>query len=438
MSAPGSRLRDALRERRFAVTAELSPPRGADAEALRPGDSALAWQTIISAAHRPCIALPDLADVMTGWGRRFAAPRRVQERQPRQGLASRKLRLGIVSAHWSEGGGLEPLIPVIELLDRRRIELFCYAEGDLEASLAVRARQRANSWCDLSDIDDATAAVVIANDDLDVLIDLDGPTRGTRPACFAERPAALALSAYGIAEAADALGFDGVIGDSGAYPATAPGAVIRIPGGLAALPSNTMPLYRPTRDRGPTVFGTLAAHWQIGSDTATAWAAILAAIPEATLILNLERLGGLEAAHDLAIRFGSILPQDRVLSIGRGDTLADYLRAGDLLLDPLDNPHPDEALAALAVGVPVITARSAMPRASLLATWLETAGLAELIAADRWAYVSTAVALAQPAGRQRMSDQVAAAAATEMPDGALRQAARLGAAIYAAAAGTGA
>jgi methylenetetrahydrofolate reductase (NADPH) len=34
MSA-GSRLRDALRERRFAVTAELSPPRGADAEAIR-------------------------------------------------------------------------------------------------------------------------------------------------------------------------------------------------------------------------------------------------------------------------------------------------------------------------------------------------------------------------------------------------------------------
>jgi methylenetetrahydrofolate reductase (NADPH) len=31
----GSRLRDALREHRFAVTAELSPPRGADAEAIR-------------------------------------------------------------------------------------------------------------------------------------------------------------------------------------------------------------------------------------------------------------------------------------------------------------------------------------------------------------------------------------------------------------------
>ena len=35
MTALGNRLRDALRERRFAVTAELSPPRGADAGAIQ-------------------------------------------------------------------------------------------------------------------------------------------------------------------------------------------------------------------------------------------------------------------------------------------------------------------------------------------------------------------------------------------------------------------
>lgn len=41
MTATGTRLRDALRERRFAVTAELSPPRGADPEAIRAGARSL-------------------------------------------------------------------------------------------------------------------------------------------------------------------------------------------------------------------------------------------------------------------------------------------------------------------------------------------------------------------------------------------------------------
>ena len=41
MNAPGNRLRDALRERRFAVTAELSPPRSADPDVIRRGARAL-------------------------------------------------------------------------------------------------------------------------------------------------------------------------------------------------------------------------------------------------------------------------------------------------------------------------------------------------------------------------------------------------------------
>ena len=41
MNGPGSRLRDALREHRFAVTAEISPPRSADPEAIRRGARAL-------------------------------------------------------------------------------------------------------------------------------------------------------------------------------------------------------------------------------------------------------------------------------------------------------------------------------------------------------------------------------------------------------------
>jgi predicted O-linked N-acetylglucosamine transferase (SPINDLY family) len=331
-----------------------------------------------------------------------------------------------------EGEGLDTFVPVLELLDRRRIELFCYADGRLNAPLAVRARQRANSWFDLDGVDDATAALVIANDDLDVLIELDGPTRCTRPALFAGRPSALALAAYGVAEVAPALGFDGSIGPQSAWSTEVADRIVGIPGGIAALPTNLLPIRHEPRESGPTVFGTLAQRWQIGAETAAAWAAILAALPEATLVLNLERLGGLEAAHDLALRFGAILPQDRVLSIGRGDTLTDYLRAIDILLDPIDNPHPDEALAALALGMPVLTCRSAVPRASMLAAWLEAAGLEELVAADRAAYEAAAARYGEPPARRALAERVGIVADAELTEGPARQAARLGAALEAA------
>jgi protein O-GlcNAc transferase len=402
------------------------------AAALRPGDAALAWQGVISAAKQPGVPVPDLAAMMIGWGRNFIPARAERDSETRPDLDRRRIRLGIMSAHWSEGEGLDALVPVIELLDRRRIELFCYADGRIDAPLAVRIRQHAAIWRDLRETDDATARFMIGNDDLDVLIELDGPTRRTRPELFATRLAALVLGAYGIAEAAGSQGFDGVIGDALAYPSNAPGTVLRVPGGLAALPSSLSQPGDPVRAARPLVFGTLAACWQIGPETAEAWAAILAAVPEATLVLDLRRLGGLEAAHDLAGRFGAVLPQDRVLSIDCGDARGDYLISVDVLLDPLDNPDPDEALAALALGMPVVTCRSTMPRAALLATWLETAGLGELVAADRGEYVAGAAAFAESDRRQAIAARVAAAVAAELADGATRQARHLGAAIQAA------
>ena len=404
------------------------------AEALQPADADLAWCSVITAAQSPGIAVAELAALMKRWGSRFVpAP---GERTKPEGLPGRRLRLGIVSTHWGSGDGLDTLIPIIELLDRRRIELYCYAAGPSGTALAVRARQRSNSWCDLNDLDDATAGMVMRNDDLDMLIDLDGPTRGTRPGLFAARPAALAVTAYGIAEAAEALGFDGVIGDPGAYATDGPGTIIRVPGGLAVLPGNLTPLVRPTRDTRPTSFGSLAYYWQIGPDTVAAWAAILAGAPETRLVLDLQRLGGLEAAHGLATRFAASLPGDRVLTIDCGGAFTDYLLAVDILLDPLDNPQPEEALAALALGTPVLTCRSAMPRAALLASWLDSVGLADLVAADGERYATDAAAFAEPGPRQQLCDRVAAAAAADMPVGATRQAVRLGAAIYAAATGS--
>ncbi|MEI9985278.1 MAG: hypothetical protein WDN69_20040 [Aliidongia sp.] len=406
------------------------------AELLEPADADLAWQTIATAAQRPNIALPELTGIITRWGQHFTPARR-SAAEPRD-LSMRRLRVGLVSSHWGEGEGLDALVPVLELLDRRRIELFCYAAGLTGAALAVRMRQRSNHWCDLQDLDDATAEIVVRNDDLDLLIDLDGPTRSARPGLFAARPAALAFSVYGIAEAAAALGFDGVIGDAAAYPADAPGTVIRVTGGLAALPSSLTPLSRPPRDDRPTVFGSLAYRWQIGPETVAAWAALLTAAPGTILALNLERLGGLEAAHDLAGRYAGLLPRDRVLTSNADAALTDYLLSVDVLLDPIGNPHPDEGLAAVALGVPIVTCRSTMPRTALLATWLETAGLGDLVAGDRDEYVEVAARFAAAGERAALIDRVTAAATAEMAAGAMRQSALLGAALFAAASGTAA
>jgi predicted O-linked N-acetylglucosamine transferase (SPINDLY family) len=200
---------------------------------------------------------------------------------------------------------------------------------------------------------------------------------------------------------------------------------VRVAGGFATLPSDLPAIERKPAHAGPCVFGTVAARWQIGPATIAAWADILAAVPGSLLVLDLDLLGGPAAAADFQQLIQAHLPADRILIKTDATPLAGYLREIDVLLDPLDNPHPDEAVIGIASGFPVVTCRSTAPRAALLASWLTRLGLDELVAANASGYIAEATALADPASRERRIAKLSSAVAAERADGGAGPAARL-------------
>jgi protein O-GlcNAc transferase len=409
-----------------ALAGQFEPAMALHLRAARhnPEDANLAWQAVRTIARRPGYPRAALDDALSAWGLRFRPPGERPAPAGAAELAQRHLRLGILSTSWANGGGLDLIIPVIEQLDRRRVRLTVYASGLVRSPLARRARARSDQWQDLSDLDDETAGLIIRNDALDLLIDLDGPTRSTRPALFAGGPAGITLSLYGAPAAAAALGCDGAIGDDLAYPEGTRRA-IRVPGGLASLPNDLPAIERKPAHAGSCIFGTIAARWQIGPATIAAWADILAALPGSKLVLDLALLGGPLAAADFQHQVQAHLSADRVLLKTEASPLAGYLQEIDILLDPLDNPHPDEIVAGIAAGFPAVTCLSATPRAALLASWLERLGLGELVAADASDYIAKAIELADPAARNDMIAKLSIAIAAERADGGAGPAARL-------------
>ncbi len=389
-----------------------------------PDDAAIAWHSVETAARWPGLPPAALDRELTAWGRRFAPDAERPAPAGKAELARRHLKLGLVSTRWGDGDGLDLIVPVIEQLDRRRVQVHVYASGLVRSPLARRARTRSDQWQDLSDLDDETSAFIIRNDALDVLIDLDGPTRAGRPALFAGGPAGLTLSLYGAPAAAPALGCDGAIGDDRAYLEGTPRA-IRVAGGLATLPADLGPMARRDNPDRACVFGTLAARWQLGHETIAAWADILAAVPGSMILLDLNHLGGPRAAADLQQLVQAHLMADRIMLRTDAGPLAEYLAEIDVLLDPFDNPHPDEAVIAMAAGVPALTRRSTCPRAGLLASWLERIGLDTLVTADTTEFVAAAVALADPAKRRHMGEKLTNGIEAERADAGAEPAKRL-------------
>ena len=348
---------------------------GREAEALAPEDAAIAWRTVQSQGRRPDGDAITALVLVENWGSRFATPEMRPAPADRLEFADRRARVGVLSGRWGPGEGLDLIVPILELLDRRTVELFVYADGLVDAPLARRLRARANVWQDLTDLDGETAGFVVRNDALDVLIDLDDALVTHHAPVIGQAPAPTVLALHGDPATALAMGFTGVVGDG-------------IDGGLVGQPVDLPPL-DPTALRTPgadVAFGTLAEGWQIGETTLAAWTAILIALPDAVLILDEARLGGMETAQRIAGR----LPENQVRLREPGSDL-DYLASVDLLLDPIGNPFADGLIAAAAQGTPGLTCRAKRTRANLAAGWLDRVGLKALVADDADDYIRKAV-----------------------------------------------
>ena len=390
---------------------------GREAEGLAPENAAIAWRTVQAQGRRPHSDTATFAALAESWGSRFVATEmRPAPADPAE-FVTRRVRLGVISGHWAHGDGLDLIVPVLEQLDRRTVELFVYADGLVDASLARRLRTRSNVWQDLTDLDSETAGFVVRNDALDVLIDLDDPLVTNHAALIAQSPAPIALALHGDLATALAMGFTGVVGDRAAYPQTDP-RILAIEGGLVGQPVDLPPLDPSTvrRPGVPVAIGTLAEGWQIGDATIEAWCRILAALPGAVLILDDVALGGTDSAK----RIANQLPSEQ-LRLREPGKPQDYLAAVDLLLDPIGNRFSDGLIAAAVQGTPGITCRAKSVRANLAAGWLDRIGLPDLVAATAEDYVAKAVeAVTTSNFRERFADLVIADRASAPAAQALR------------------
>ncbi|GGF23883.1 hypothetical protein GCM10011611_32460 [Aliidongia dinghuensis] len=387
---------------------------GREAESLAPDDATVAWRTVQAQGRRPDPDRAMLAALAERWGQRFLAHESRPSAAAPAEFATRRVRIGVMSGHWGHGEGLDLVIPAFEQLDRRRVELYVYADGLIDAPLARRLRARSNGWQDLTDLDFDTAGLMVRNDALDVLIDLDDPFVTNHAAIIAQAPAPHVLALYADPAVALAAGFTGVLADPAALGTDIdPRALIPVEGGLAIQPTDLPPLdldalpvpaAAPGGFGGGITLGTLAEGTQIDGTTLAAWRDILAARPDATLLVDVAQLGG-EASVQ---RIAGQLPQGRLRLCEPGPIQA-YLATVDLLLDPIGNQFADGLVAAAAQGILGLTCRQRSPRANLVASWFERIGADELLAHDAEDYRRKAIAaIADPGLSRRFAERVAA------------------------------
>ena len=318
--------------------------------------------------------------------------------------SSRRIRVGVLSPDYREHLQSYLLLPLFELADRRRFELYAYSLlPDDGSAVAGKIRAAADRFVELHAMDDAAAARAIRAHDVDILVDAAGYMTGARYGILAQRPARVHATLAGFPGSLGASRIEYALVDGVFAPEAAEWSEKCLPLShtfflydFRALPEPPL-LTRADYGLPPDAFVFCAFHKpeKISPDSFALWARIVAAAPGSVLWF---RALSEAAAGNLRAQAAACGIDPARLVFAPFETFgARYLakhRLGDLMLDALHHNAITTACDALHAGLPVLTLPGGAPANRAGASLLRAAGLPELVASDVESYVRTAVRLA--------------------------------------------
>lgn len=326
-------------------------------------------------------------------------------------LKGRRLRVGYVSSDLRDHAVGYLMAEVFELHDRNKVEVFAYYCGIHDPNgLQARLKPTIEHWRDIRELDDAAAAQMIADDEIDILVDVNGHTRDARTALFARRPAPVQVNWLGFPGTMGTPYHHYIIGDDWITP---PGSELYYSEKVARLPcyqpndrKRVVEASRPTRAQAGLpddafVFCCFNGSQKISRFTFERWMNILKAVPSSVLWL----LESTPAAHERlreAAEARGVERQRLVFApkLANAHHLARYPLA-DLFLDTTPYGAHTTASDALWMGVPMITLSGRAFASRVCGSLVRAAGLPELVCETEADYLALAVALA--ADRPRLA-----------------------------------
>jgi len=324
--------------------------------------------------------------------------------------ANRRLRIGYVSSDFRTHAVSYFFEPLIAAHDHSCFEIFCYdtnSEGADETTM--RLREAADHWREVADKTDEELAIMIHEDNIDILIDLAGHTAGNRLKTFTYKPAPIQATYLGFFAATGLEAMDYWITDETFHPLDTPEQSIeqiyRLPHCMFCYKaSSTAPPVAPCPNTDEkVVLGSFNHISKLTPRVIEAWSTLIHKLPGSKLLLHEKSLGNPDNKRILLERFAEhgISPERLLVhgNVSMEDYLATYAWV-DIALDPFPRTGATTTAEALWMGVPVVTlaGQRYMERAS--ASMLAAIGLNDLIASGYDDYISKVIALAKAPERR--------------------------------------
>lgn len=341
--------------------------------------------------------------IAAGWVERKVPP--APERlAPATGYRHSRIRLGYLSSDFCRHAMSFLIAEVLERHDRTCFEIFGYCSSPEDGS-DIRARVIAalDHHVPVGGMSEEDVARRIRADEIDILIDLNGLTRGARLGALRWKPAPVMATWLGYIGPVPVPELDWLICDGLTIPAEtaalyAP-APLPLPGLYQA--NDAQPIALPdvsrTQEGLPEdafVFCNFSHYYKITEEMFGAWMEILRQVPRSVLWLVDDNAPG---RHNLLARAAEAgIGAERLVFASRVDP-ARYrarLALGDLFLDTTPYNAGTVASDALRMGLPILTLSGQTFASRMAGSLLAAIGLPEGVTTNRADYIARGIALA--------------------------------------------
>lgn len=320
-------------------------------------------------------------------------------------IPHKKLKIGYISPDFREHAVASFVEPLLKDFNGDSFMIFAYATGKKDL-VTKRLQNKLVNWRDLRGRSPRSAARIIAEDELDILVDLAGHTQNSSLPIMAYRPAPLQLAGIGYMNTTGLGVIDYFLSDEICLPrgdsavsgfseqilrlshshlCYAPGIVRQMPAaGLEA----------PCISNGYVTFGSFNNFAKVTDGTLLLWRSILDQVKDSKLVIK-GKICSIPSGQDIVKKRLKRLGVDlaRIELRPYSPNYLEEYRDIDIALDTMPYNGGITTCEALYMGVPVISMRGRTHGSRFGASILINAGVEELVTGSDINYVRRAIQL---------------------------------------------
>lgn len=330
----------------------------------------------------------------------------------------RKIRVGYLSSDFCNHPVARFLIPILETHERTEFETWCIHTSPHWDPVTEKVRSSCDNWLELTNCDDNKAARVIADQRLDILVELGGFTGNNRIGICIREPSFIQMSYLGYPGPTYLKSIPWWIGDEYLFRGLddteiSNHTLANIEKGYMTLPiPDNCPI--PKRGRNEKVrFGSLNHARKITESTINLWCKILASCEDSELVLKSISFKDKKEQQEMIKRFHKYgINNSRLILLPFQDAFDEHLEvynSVDIALDPIPYGGATTTAEALWMGIPVVCKKGKTMASNLAASILASADCKEYIADNEKHYLEIAQSLFKkgPRSNQERKDLVA-------------------------------